>query len=118
MAGKCGFTTRAALWAPMLLAALACPSWGQSSFLSPINPLSGQRRGIHLYSASAYMVYTSLALPPQQDFNFLTSPLPSRLSGDGAAGGAVAMGWNYGRERINFSLNYSASYHALFRNSN
>lgn len=120
---KCGFETivllggrplgRRALLAGLLALAGGGQQAGlaQSSLLNKTDAPLHHRRGFHIYSASSYFGYSSLATPPQSG-----TLIPGlQLGSDVETGGAVTFGWNRPRERSKFSLLYTPSYTARRR---
>jgi hypothetical protein len=77
-------------------------------------PARSQRGGWHLYSATAYTGYMSLALP-DANFNYLMGAVP--LGSDIQAGGSLSLGWTrFGRES-SVELTYDPSYTGMVRHT-
>jgi hypothetical protein len=70
--------------------------------------------GIHLYQVSVFSGYSTSAYP----VGLASSPVGvGQLGGDTTFGGSASLGWQYHRQRWNFSMMYSGTYGGMVRYS-
>ena len=74
----------------------------------------GRRDGFHIYTATVYTGYSSLALP-NANFNYLLGAVPT--GGDVLTGGSLSVGWTHFGPRSSFSITYNPSYQGFVQNS-
>jgi hypothetical protein len=89
------------------------PAFGQS-VVDQASFRSMSLGGIHLYGVSVFSGYSTSAYP----VGLGNTPLGAgQLGGDTSFGGSASLGWQYHRQRWNFSMMYSGTYGGMVRYS-